>query len=272
MKKLLRTARKVRRELNLLLGFSFAVYLITEFWLRRLPPFMGWADAYRVADLTSNLCLAYVGSWIFFFVADHFDKVEGEETMSSYIDGHLYSILEGYFMISFRISKFRIGDNSEAHCLFRSRAFHTELFLPLDNGGPFDEEFRSLLVDIHHEFERSMEAVEALLPFKEYADNRTVRLLLEIKARMRYPISHIASLGDSPLIVKKGVLGYLKLEHFPAKEALLADWIRYTEAVKELYEQVSASKARGQHERTAVLLDRMKEFAGWCHEMGNRKT
>lgn len=270
VKKLLLTARKVRRELNLLLGLALAIYLITEFGLRRLPPFMGWADAYRVADLTSNLCLAYVGSWIFFFVADHFDKIEGEETMSPYINGHLYTILEGYFMLSFRISKFQIGDNSEAHSLFRSQAFHTELFLPLDEGGPFEDEFRGLLADIHEEFERSMEAVEALLPFKEYLDSRTVRLLLEIKARMRYPMSHIASLGDSSLIVKKIVMGYIKLQHFPAKEAVLADWMRYTEAVKELFEQVSKSKVRGQNERMTVLLGRMGDFAGWCHEMEDR--
>lgn len=267
MKKLLRTARKVRRELNLLLGLSLALYLITEFGLRRLPPFMGWADAHRLADLTSNLCLAYVGSWIFFFVADHFDKVEGEETMSTYIERHLYTILEGYFMLSFRMSKFPIGDSSEAHSLFRSQAFHSELFQPLDEGGPFKDEFRGLLADIHAEFERSMEAVEALLTFKQYLDSRTIRLLLEIKARMRYPMSHIESQDDSALILKRGVMGYARLQHFPTKLVLLADWVRYSEAIKDLFEQVSKLKARGQNERMTVLLGRMNDFAGWCRQM-----
>lgn len=270
MKKLLLTARKVRRELNLLLGLSLAVYLITEFGLRRLPPFMGWADAYRLADLTSNLCLAYVGSWIFFFVADHFDKVEGEETMSTYMERHLYTILEGYFMLSFRMSKFPIGDSSEAHSLFRSQAFHSELFQPLDEGGPFKDEFRGLLADIHAEFERSMEAVEALLTFKEYLDSRTIRFLLEIKASMRYPMSHIESLDDSALILKRGVMGYARLQHFPTKQALLTDWVRYCGAIKDLFEQTSRSEASGHKERMTVLLVRMQKFSGWCREMEAR--
>ncbi len=270
VKKLLLTARKVRRELNLLLGLAFVVYLITEFWLRRLPPFMGWADAHRVADLTSNLCLAYVGSWIFFFVADHFDKVEGAETMSTYIEGHLYTILEGYFTLSFRMSKFQIRDNSEARNLFRSQAFHAALFQPLDAGGPFKDEFRGLLADIHAEFERSIEAVEALLTFKEYLNSGTVRLLLEIKARMRYPMSHIESLGDSDLILKRGVMGYATLHHFPTKLGLLTDWERYSGAIEDLFKQVKGSKARGQNDHMSVLLGRMSDFSGWCGQMKSR--
>lgn len=74
MRKLLRTIKKVKLELNILLLFFLVVYVITEFWLRKLPPFMGWADAHRLADLTANLCLAYIASWIFFFVGDHWQR------------------------------------------------------------------------------------------------------------------------------------------------------------------------------------------------------
>lgn len=57
---------------------SVVLVCCIEFWWRHYPPLFGWTDASRFADVTVNLLLAYMASWIFFFVRDHWEKREDE--------------------------------------------------------------------------------------------------------------------------------------------------------------------------------------------------
>ncbi|MBP6696584.1 MAG: hypothetical protein KA175_03125 [Flavobacteriales bacterium] len=74
----LKALRSVRRELNIAVVGSLVLIGCIEFWWRHYPPPYGWQDSSRLADVISNLCLAYVASWIFFFVRDHWEKREDE--------------------------------------------------------------------------------------------------------------------------------------------------------------------------------------------------
>ena len=272
MKKLLRSARKVKRELNILLALGLFTYLITEFILRRFPPFLGWSDAHRLADLTSNLCLAYVGSWIFFFVADHFEKVENNEIMSTYLDDHLETVLQAYFSVSFKMRRLPIEGHREAHVLFRSRDYYRTVFESMDDPEKLTHEMKGLLHEIHEGAERSMEAIDDFLQFKEFIDSRTLILLLQIRASLRYPKSFIEGLDGSVDILKRGVLGHVSFQLFPITEMFVSNWVSYSHAIEALALHTRQQATSVQSGGLRELLNRMATFPDWCLKIDQKQT
>ena len=270
MKTLLRRARKVKRELNILLALGLVTYLVTEFILRRFPPFLGWPDAHRLADLTSNLCLAYVGSWIFFFVADHFEKVENNEIMSTYLDDHLETVLQAYFSVSFKMRKLPMEGHKEAHVLFRSRDYYRTVFAPLDDPERLTPEMKGLLHEIHEGAERTMDAVEDFIQFKEFIDSRTLMLMLQIRASLRYPKSFIEGIDGSVEILKRGVLGYVSFQHFPITEMFVSNWVRYSQNIEDLAIHTRQQATSVQSGGLRELLKRMASFPDWCQKIDQK--
>lgn len=104
MSTVLKALRSVRRELNIAMVLSIVLVCCIEFWWRHYPPLFGWSDASRFADVTVNLLLAYMASWIFFFVRDHWEMREDEAKRNAKIESaylglfnaavHLYGMLQ----------------------------------------------------------------------------------------------------------------------------------------------------------------------------------
>jgi hypothetical protein len=225
---------------------------------------MGWTDAHRLADLTTNLCLAYAASWIFFFVADHHEKVEDKETMAAYTEMHLSRILQGYFRISLKISKIDIGEKDVSESLFRNSEYYKVLFNPITDTLTISDDLKKLLFDVYFELQATRDSIKALFEFKEFLDSKSVMILLEIQNGIRYPINYIERFDSIFNIIQKPVLGYYTIDHIKSYSRFLNDWNKYCNSISDLFDHIKADDHIHASNDLATIMKKMDEFKRLC--------
>lgn len=94
--KIFRYLKTVRKEINIIVGVFFVIWMIKVFWLNSIPaPFSCFP---RLGDLVEKLCASIISSYVFYFFVVHWKAEEDKEAVNPYVSievKHIISLCLG---------------------------------------------------------------------------------------------------------------------------------------------------------------------------------
>jgi hypothetical protein len=86
-----RYIKNLNKWLLLILLFSIVVIVLIEFWLINVPEKVSWG--YEFGKILYPLCMAYISSFIFYFVTVHMKNVRDKTNIKPYIYKNVTSVI-----------------------------------------------------------------------------------------------------------------------------------------------------------------------------------
>ncbi len=91
MRKLIKYFTTVRKDLLILLVIAFANYILIEFWLNNISEI--FSNASKIGQLSSELSIAYISGFIFYFIVVHIKSEKDKENINEWVGYKVHSIL-----------------------------------------------------------------------------------------------------------------------------------------------------------------------------------
>ncbi len=83
--------KTLRRDISILFIVCFIVIILLDFWLKEVPEwFSGGA---KIGELVYRICLAYITSFIFYFLVVHIKTQKDKEAINTYVSKKVYMII-----------------------------------------------------------------------------------------------------------------------------------------------------------------------------------